>query len=352
LTPVSRREARVEPGLYLTLVAAAITVLAIVGIVFVLRELVELVVILVIAVVLAEGLRPLVGAVRARGIPELAARAAVYVALLLALGALIAVLAQPVYVQGRGVVDDLPRYQDLIDRSTESIAQQLGIDVNPAALLGGSIGPIARAAVSAAAQAVRAVADTAAVIVLSFFWLSARGPLGDFVSELLPPEQRPSAERVAGEVSLAFAGYARGVALNMIVVGVVTGIAASILGLPAPLLLGVLAGLTEMIPIAGPIIGAVPAILLGLTISPIYALLVAGVYLVIQQVEAHTLVPLVMRQSVGLPALAVVLALAAGGTVAGVGGAIAAVPVAAALRIVVLQLLAPALRARHRAPTA
>jgi len=108
----------------------------------------------------------------------------------------------------------------------------------------------------------------------------------------------------------------------------------------------VLAGLTEMIPIVGPVVGAVPAILLGFTISPYFPLVVALVYLAIQQVEAHTLVPLVMRHSVGLPALAVVVALAAGGALAGVGGAIVAVPVAFALQVVIVRVIGPAIRAR------
>jgi predicted PurR-regulated permease PerM len=133
----------------------------------------------------------------------------------------------------------------------------------------------------------------------------------------------------------------------MIVIGVLTGTATAFLGLPAPVLLGVLAGLTEMIPIVGPIIGAVPAVLLGFTISPYYPLLVAAVYLAIQQIEAHTLVPLVMRQAVGLPALLVVLALAAGAALGGVGGAIVAVPLAFAAQVVVLRVIAPAIRERN-----
>jgi predicted PurR-regulated permease PerM len=98
--------------------------------------------------------------------------------------------------------------------------------------------------------------------------------------------------------------------------------------------------------VVGPIIGAIPAILLGFTISPFFPLVVALVYLAIQQVEAHTLVPLVMRHSVGLPALAVVVALASGAALAGVGGAIVAVPLAFALQVVLVRLAAPWIRDR------
>jgi predicted PurR-regulated permease PerM len=87
-------------------------------------------------------------------------------------------------------------------------------------------------------------------------------------------------------------------------------------------------------------------VLLGFTVSPIHPLIVAAVYLAIQQVEAHTLVPIVMRQAVGLPALVVVVALAAGASLYGVGGAIAAVPVAFAIQVVILRIVAPAVRER------
>ena len=107
-----------------------------------------------------------------------------------------------------------------------------------------------------------------------------------------------------------------------------------------------------MIPIVRPVAGAIPAILLGFTISLYFPLAAALVYLVIQQVEAHTLVPLVMLHSVELPALAVVVALAAGGALAGVGGAIVAVPLAFALQVVIMRVIGPAIRARIGAGSA
>jgi predicted PurR-regulated permease PerM len=215
--------------------------------------------------------------------------------------------------------------------------------------VGSSLDGLVRAAFGVAAGLVRGLVDAIVVLLVSFLWLFTRNPAGAFALSLLPPRNQAQAAAVWTEIDRGLAGYVRGVGINMLVIGVTTGVAAALLGLPAPALLGLLAGLTEMIPIAGPIIGAVPAILLGFTISPYYPLLVAAVYLVIQQVEAHTLVPLVMRRSVGLPALAVILALATGAALGGVGGAIIAVPIAFALQVIVVRVVAPWIRSRHAA---
>lgn len=325
---------------------AGLILLALVGAVLLIARLQELVVVLLIAIVLAEGLRPVTDALESKGIPRALARALLYVAIAAALATVVVVLTRPVASEARAVLADIPRYQALFERNLAQLFDQLSLGTSVASQVAGAAGGIARGAVGLAATLLRGIVDVLVVLVFSFFWLSASRPLGLFLLGLTAPRHRALATSVWAEVARGFAGYVRGIAINMIVIGVVTGVAAALLGLPAPALLGVLAGVTEMIPIVGPIAGAIPAILLGFTVSPYLALVVAVVYLVIQQVEAHTLVPLVMRHSVGLPALAVVVALAAGGALAGVGGAIVAVPVAFGIQVVLIRIVGPAIRAR------
>jgi len=323
-----------------------VMLLALVGTALLLARLQELVVVLLIAIVLAEGLRPVVDGLQHRGVPWGLARALVYVAILVVLTTVILVLTRPVVTEGRAIVADLPHYRALFEQNLAQLLDQLSLDPSIASQIVGSAGGVARGALSFAATILRGILDVVVILLFSFLWLSAGRRLGGFLLGLLPQANRTLAASVWAEVARGFAGYIRGIAINMIVIGVVTGVAAALLGLPAPALLGVFAGVTEMIPIVGPVAGAIPAILLGFTISPYFPLVVALVYLVIQQVEAHTLVPLVMRHSVGLPALAVVAALVAGGALAGVGGAIVAVPLAFALQVVIIRVIGPAIRAR------
>ena len=337
---MSRTAATLQTGLIL---------LGLVGAALLVARLQELVVVLLIGVVLAEGLRPLVESIEAKGVRRTVAAGLVYGALLAGVVLVAVLLARPVVAEARLVLHNLPDYQAEFQRNFGQLLAQLSIDTNVAPQVGSSLESIARAALGVVTMALRGFVDTVVIVLVSLLWLFTRGTAGAFALSLFPPAGRAKAVAVWEEIDRGIAGYVRGVGINMLVIGVATGVAAALLGLPAPALLGLLAGLTEMIPIAGPIIGAIPAILLGFTISPYYPLLVAAVYLVIQQAEAHTLVPLVMRHSVGLPALAVIVALAAGATLGGVGGAILAVPVAYALQVVVIRVVAPWVRARHAA---
>ncbi|TME98984.1 MAG: AI-2E family transporter [Chloroflexi bacterium] len=325
------------------LVRAALAVLAVVAAVLVLIRLSELVFVFVIAVVLSEGLRPAVDLLQRRGLHRELARALVYVILIGLIAASIAVLSRPVVVQARAVFAALPTYQAELQHALD----QLSLETSVSSAVSDAAGTLARTGFSFAAGLARGLVDAVIVLLLSFLWISAGPRLGAFLHGLIRPGSRELAGQMWSQIAGGFAGYVRGVAVNMIVIGVLTGTAAWLLGLPAPALLGVLAGLTEMIPLVGPIIGAVPAVLLGFTISPYYPLIVAGVYLVIQQVEAHTLVPLVMRQAVGLQPLVIVLSLATGAAVGGVGGALIAVPIAFATQVVIVRAVAPAVRRRY-----
>ena len=106
------------------------------------------------------------------------------------------------------------------------------------------------------------------------------------------------------------------------------------------MLLGFIAALTEAIPIVGPLLGAIPAILVAATVSPQLALITAGIYVVIQLVEGSVLVPLVMRNTIGISPLLVLLSLLVGAAVGGLVGAFLAVPIAASLEIVLSRLQA------------
>ena len=126
----------------------------------------------------------------------------------------------------------------------------------------------------------------------------------------------------------------------MATMGVMTGIAYSLLGVPGALLLALIAAITEAIPIIGPLLGAIPAVLVAATVSPELALIVAGIYVVLQFVEGNVLVPIIMRNAVGISPLLILVSLLIGAAAGGFIGAFLAVPVAASLEIVLQRLQA------------
>ena len=166
------------------------------------------------------------------------------------------------------------------------------------------------------------------VLLLAFLWLTSSDRLKTFVVDLFPERQQDLASDVIREIGFKVGGYLEATAFNMVVVGIATGVAAYALGLPSPILIGIFAGLTGAIPLVGPFVGAVPAVLLGFTHGPFYPVVVAVVIAVIQLLDANLVLPQVMNRVVDLPALAVVLGLLIGAAVAGVIGALLAIPLA------------------------
>ena len=133
----------------------------------------------------------------------------------------------------------------------------------------------------------------------------------------------------------------RGQLILMGSVGVATTIAYFLIGLEGALLLGLLAALFEAIPLIGPALGAVPALVVAAATGRIeVVILVAIVYFVIQLVEGNVLVPLVMHNTVGIPPFIVFVSILAGAAVAGIAGALLAVPIAASIIVVAERLQA------------
>ncbi|HEX7221895.1 MAG TPA: AI-2E family transporter, partial [Candidatus Limnocylindrales bacterium] len=127
--------------------------------------------------------------------------------------------------------------------------------------------------------------------------------------------------------------WVRGQLMLMAAIGVSSGIAYTLLGVPSAILLGLIAALAEAVPIVGPLLGAIPAIVVAATVSPELALIVAGVYAVLQFIEGNVLVPIVMRNTVGISPFLVILSVLAGAAAGGFVGALLAVPIAATAEI-------------------
>ena len=326
-----------------TLVTAALIVLAVVGLVFLLSRLIDIVLVVLVAIVFAEGIRPLVRYLGGRGIPEALGIVIVYVALLGALAALAALLVQPIVNEAQSLANNFPTYQQSVIGFINNLEAQFHFNVNVNSAVSGALGTAQQVLLTVGGTIFAVVVNFIVVLVVGFMWLVSSERIKRFVVDLVPPRHQRLARNVLREVGFRTGGFLRAVAINSLVVGIATGLASWILGLPSPILLGVFSGLIAIIPVVGAVLGVIPPTLIALTISPIYPVIVLVVMLVIQFIDANTVVPMVMNRVVALPALAVVLALLIGGALAGVIGALLAVPVAAALQVVVLRVLVPAI---------
>jgi predicted PurR-regulated permease PerM len=174
---------------------------------------------------------------------------------------------------------------------------------------------------------------------MGFYWLTAREQILNLLLRLSPLSRRSYVELIWNDVEKTLCAYVRDQVILIVVIGVAAYVGLVILGIPYAPALAIIAGLTEAIPLVGPFLGAIPAVLVGFTISPTTGLLIAGWYLLIQQLEGNILVPKIMEHQVGLNPLLVMIALIAGGTLNGMVGALLAVPIAGALQVIVRHLL-------------
>jgi predicted PurR-regulated permease PerM len=324
-----------------TVVTAWLIILGVVGMVFLLHAVLEIVLVFLLAIVVAEGIRPLVWRLERVRFPKPAAIIAVYIVMLGVIALLLALLVQPLVTQAQQLANDFPKYQNQLQQFINDVQSRLHLSGNFNTQIGNVLGTAKDVLLAIGTTTATVIVNFVIVLVLAFLWLTTSDRLKRFVVDLVPPRRQEFAADVIADMGTRIGGYLRGVVINMVVIGVLAGIAVTVLGLPSPVLLGIFAGVMEAIPIFGPFLGAAPAVLLGFTVSPLYPLLVAGVFLVIQQVESNTLVPVVMNRVVALPPLTVVLALLVGGTLQGVAGALLAVPMAAALQVLVVRVVVP-----------
>jgi putative heme transporter len=184
------------------------------------------------------------------------------------------------------------------------------------------------------------------VIVLSAYWLITAPALGRFTRSLVPPSHSAQFEDVTGELRSSVGGFVRGEVIMAIIVGVLTYAGLTIIGVEYAAVLALVAAIGELIPVVGPILASIPAIIIALFDSPTQALIVAGFYIVLQQVESNVLLPQVMRHTAHVPPLLSVVALFAGAELGGLLGAIVAIPLSGAAKVVAVSVLAPAIRRR------
>ncbi|MDR3592955.1 MAG: AI-2E family transporter [Negativicutes bacterium] len=177
------------------------------------------------------------------------------------------------------------------------------------------------------------VVELVVVPVLTFYFLKDWKILRESFIKALPPEARGKGHSIVSDMSQAMSGYLHGQALVSVIIGLMVFSGMYLLGVDYPLVLGLLATLTETIPIIGPIIGATPAIFLAYLAAPTLALKVTVFFLIIHQIENHIVVPKIMGHNIDLHPVTVILALLAGGQLFGVVGMIMAVPVAALLKV-------------------
>ena len=316
----------------------------------------ELIFVLLFAIVVAFLLSPLVQLMQ-RVMPRWLAIVIAFLGALVLLIGGVTLLATPVVQQGRTLTARIPDAVALMQSPDAVVIGGFEIPGDVKQRVGTALaergGQLVERSAGFVMRVVTAVIDIVLVIVLALYLLGSAPKIRAGIQYVLPQRWRGTAARTEDELADVFGRYVRGQLLLGLVIGTLNFIAFTILGLPYPLLLAVLAGLLELVPIVGPIVaGAVAASVALFQPDPfplvIWVIVAATA---IQQLENHLLVPRISGGAVGIHPLAALLAVAIGIQVFGIAGGLFAVPVAGVIALYGRRWLA-AREARYEAKAA
>lgn len=302
-------------------------------------------IVIVIAAVIAIGLEPAVQFFIRRGFRRAWAVTAVFLALLGVLAGAIYAIVPPIVNEIVSFAQSLPKLlQNLQDNPTFKdfddrfqVIEQIQDSDTLQKLGGGAADGILTAGVAAAGV----VFDLFVILVLALFFLAGLPRIKIAAYRLAPASRRARVSELGDKIVKQMGGYLSGAAVVAAQAGIVAGVFSAIVGLPYPWAIALAAAILDLVPVIGPIIIGVSMTLLGFTQSLLIGL-IAGLFYVCQHTfETYWLYPRVMRRQVDISTATVVVAIIIGGALLGVTGALLAVPVAAAVQLIVREVVFP-----------
>jgi predicted PurR-regulated permease PerM len=235
----------------------------------------------------------------------------------------------------------LTQVQDLVWSSQSAFGLESGTSMDSQSLFETGrdyLSEHASSAVSVGRSLVEAVSLGVVGFIITIYLVIQPAQLVNGFVSFFPAGHRERVRRVLGEMYHAVQKWFVGQLSTMVLIGVLTAIALSIIGIPYALFIGVLSGLLSFIPLVGALISVIPPVLLALATNPILAVWVILSYIIIHQIEAHLIQPLVMSRAVALHPVVVIMAILVMGTLFGFIGLLLAVPLVAALNVLVHEL--------------
>jgi predicted PurR-regulated permease PerM len=290
------------------------------------------IVLFVLSLMLVATFNPLVRRLQTRLTRGWAITAVVSALIVVGAGVLI-LMIPPLLRQGRNLLVNLPHYLHTIENG----AQQMGIPLHLQASaldLSKRVASMGPELLNVLGTVVGGVTGVLTVAVLTTYLLIDGPRVATSLFRLLPRSERLPGRQMFAEIGLQVGSYMRGQFITSAAAGLFSFILLAALKVPEPLALAFLMAVADVIPMVGPLIGTVPAVLMALTRGTPVALIVLVAFVVYHQIESHVLVPRIYGRTMSLSPSIVVIAILIGATLMGILGALLALPVAAAVPVV------------------
>ncbi len=281
-----------------------------------------------VALLIMTILNPMVRRLQRLRFPRALAISVIYVLLIGLIALILSLIFPPLIEETRNFATSIPGYIGNIQTPFFSGAE-IAVQITQ------SLSLVPGQAVKAGVSVFSNIISIVAVFVFAFYLLMERDRTDGQLTMFLGDENTKKLTRIVDSLEVKLGGWVRAEFILMTIVGVLNYIVFLVLGVPFALPLAILAGLFEAVPTLGPIVGAIPAVIVGFGISPATGVGVAALAFLIQQLENYVFVPKIMQKSVGVSPIITLFALVIGFRLAGVAGAILAVPMVITLEVVV-----------------
>lgn len=299
-----------------------------------------------LAFFIAAGLDPLVGMLVRRGLPRWAAVLIVIIGVLAVVGGFLAAAIPPLAGEATSLAHQVPHYlQDLQDRNSQlgRLNVKYHVQDRLTKLLTSGSGSMVGGVIGAGALVIGTVSEILAIAVLSIYFLIGLPQIKLFFYRMIPHSRRPRAILIGDEIFAKVGGYMLGSFITAVIAGFGTYIWLLAWGVPYPLLLGTFVALLDLIPVIGSTVGGIVVSLVALTVSLPVALATLGFYIFYRLAEDYLIVPRIQGRTVEIPALVSLIAVLIGGVLLGIVGVLVAIPVAAAIRLLLNEVAFPRL---------
>jgi predicted PurR-regulated permease PerM len=312
-----------------------------------------------VAIVVGTAIRPAVDWLHRRGISRALGVIIIYMLIAALVVGFLAMILPLLADQAAGISATLPEYysgfRSALINSDNRLLQNIGWRLPSQILLLIHRAPGSEEVLDQVGQTLfytnlvmKGVLGTLAVFLLAYYWTQESNFVVRALLRIAPPKRKKNIREFLQLAETRLGGYVRGQGLLCIAVGLAAFVAYLLIGLPYLMVLAVFAGVMEMVPIFGPALGAIPALLVALSLDPSKALWVIVATAVIQMLENAVLVPRIMKHSMGVNPIIVLLSLIAFGSVFGFMGALLALPLAAIIELLVSRVVLTAAETAKR----
>lgn len=318
-----------------------IKIISVIGVTALLWYLRDLVIVLLVAIVIASSVEPATVRLMRYRVPRVFSVLLVYVVFLGMFAGVLYAFVPPLLHEASGLLKDMPTITDALDESPKLVGYLPdGVSISEiASAMNEFLGKFSGNIFAIVNVVFGGIFTFMLILVFSFYFAVQEKGIEGFIRVIVPKAHEGYAVNLWQRSQKKIGLWMQGQLLLAFIMGALTYLSLMILGVEYALVLAVLAGLFELIPVFGPTLAAIPAVGIAFTTGGVSLMLVViGLYVILQQFENHLIYPLVVTKVVGVPPLMVILSLIVGAQLAGFLGILLSVPMAAVLQEVVADL--------------